>query len=171
MNSDKVLDAIEELAGIPRSKVLNLYLWGSRFFGRHYLIQGTSTDISDWDFLCVVSEWDRADPKYWRDQGYAIQEGDSVEAIWKAVSFSNVLEKDNIDVALYQKDQWERLIAEHHIWVRAHSHQVLPCLFRPPESVWISKQEYSVAVEPLRLKISCEENGKLNLQVGPRFTE
>lgn len=64
-----------------------------------------------------MSEWDRADPNYWRAQGHAIQEGDSVEAIWKAVGFNNVLEKDNIDVALYQKDHWERLIAEHHIWV------------------------------------------------------
>jgi hypothetical protein len=33
MDAATVLGVIEELAKIPRSKVLNLYLWGSRFFG------------------------------------------------------------------------------------------------------------------------------------------
>jgi hypothetical protein len=70
----------------PDGKILNLYVWGSRYFGVPHC------SSSDWDFLAIVEGYDQP------------EEG-------------NVVEDNNIDVALYEVNAFVQKMNLHIPWV------------------------------------------------------
>src|SRR5690606_36141759 len=114
------LEQVYQLLRIDGSKILNVYLFGSRVYGLF-------NEESDWDLIIVCTndyEYQHPTPdKHFMsvDENFKLVEGREYLRV--------MISCGNINVGIYKEQVWRSLLREHSIWV-------LFCCSLPPEFKW-----------------------------------